>query len=165
MLSATYTIADVKTKLVNDYLFFDYTGDALFVTALTSVAEDVERIYFVPRLGQDDYDEIADKDKVSLTPYETALYWAEVYTICVEFLKWQSAKAEQLRNYSNETLKVEGYSHQISTGQGSSGADFSLKFYKDKMYMYWKYAGFDMFSLSRTCTIFGDFYQYEAEDK
>jgi hypothetical protein len=165
MFSPTYTIVDVKLKLENDFSYFDYLSDTAFENGLTSVAEDVQRIYFLPRISQERYDKIKDKDKVDLTPWENALYWAEVYTICTEFLKWRAAKSAQLQSNSESTLKVEGYSFQSSAGGGASGADLSLRFYKDKMYAYWKYAGFDLMALMRTCTIFGDSPSYLAEDK
>jgi len=157
MLSSTSTIADVKLKLENDYSFFGYTSDALFVAALTSVADDVLRLQFIPRIGQVEYDRIKAKNKVALDEYETNIYWAEVFTVCYDFLREKNAKSSQLQSNGNESLSVEGYSYKIGSSSGSSSpGDVSLKFYYGKMYMYWKLAGYDLMALERTCTIFGD---------
>lgn len=157
MLSSTNTITDVKNKLENDYTFFGFSSDALFVNSITSVAEDVLRIRFIPTIGQREYDVIKAKNKVALTEYQTNLYWAEVFSICFDFLREREAKTSQLQSNSNESLSVEGYSYKIGSGSGSSSpGDKSSKFYFGKMYTYWKLAGFDLNALQRTCTIFGD---------
>ena len=156
MLSSTYTIIDVKAKLENTYSFYGYASDALFTTGLTSISEDVYRIYFLPRLGEDEYNVIKAKNRAGLTEFETNVYWAEVYTICCEFLKSRSAKTQQLQMNTNEMLSVEGYKYQTATGKGSSQGDLSMKYYKDKMFWYWKLAGWNIMALERTCTIFGD---------
>ena len=157
MLSSTNTITDVKSKLENVYSYYGFASDALFVTSLTSVADDIYRIMFVPKIGADEYTVIKAKDKVSLTEYEANLYWAEVFSICYYFLKEREAKTGQLQNNSSEDLSVEGYSYKLGTSMGSSSpGDNSSKFYHGKMYTYWKLAGFDLHALERTCTIFGD---------
>jgi len=157
VLSATNTITSVKLKLKNDYTFFDYDSDALFVVDLTSVADDVRMISFYDKIGKTEYDRIALKDKVDLSQTEEYLYWAEVFTICLEFLQAKSAKSGQL--YSSETgskLTVEGYSYQTGSSEGSSEGDLSEGFYFERAYSYWKLAGFDIMSLQRTCSIFGE---------
>jgi hypothetical protein len=156
MLSSTNTVTDVKAKLENNYAYFGYTTDVLFTAGITSVASDVELIYFYPRIGSAEYDRIKAKNKVSLTETETYLYWAEVFTICHFFLRARTAKTGQLQNSANEKLSVEGYSYQTSASTGSSPGDIAQKFYWDRMFAYWKLAGYDIMSLQRTCTIFGD---------
>jgi hypothetical protein len=156
MLSVTYTVADVKTKLGNDYSFFGYSNDVVFSQALQSIAEDVVMIYFYPKIGSSAYATIAAKNKSGLLELELYLYWAEIYTICVEFLKSKSATEGQLQMNPSEMLSVEGYRYQTSGGNGSAPGHDSLRFYHDKMFGYWKLAGFNILSLERTCTIFGD---------
>jgi len=156
MLSSTYTVADIKLKLENDYSFYGYSSDALFTTGITSIADDVYRIYFIPKVGEDEYNIIKAKNRSGLTEIETNLYWAEVYTVCVEFIKSRSAKTQQLQTNANEMLSVEGYRYQVNTGAGSSQGDNALRYFKDKMFWYWKLAGWNIMSLERTCSIFGD---------
>ncbi|MFW9871959.1 MAG: hypothetical protein ACFFG0_02580 [Candidatus Thorarchaeota archaeon] len=163
MLSSSSTIIDIKTKLSNNYSFFGYTLENEFDEELESICEDVVRLYFYPKIGETNYDEIADKDKVSLSTYETNLYWAEIYTVCVEFLKRKSAINNQLQSSANETLTVEGYTHKISDSDSGSLNDFSVRNYYEMMYTYWKLAGFNLSALERTCTIFGDSSVYEDE--
>lgn len=144
-------------KLEQTYDYYGFASDTLFVTSLTSVADDILRMMFVPKIGQTEYNVIKAKDKVGLTEYQTNLYWAEVFSICCEFLKEREAKSNQLQSNSNESLSVEGYSYKIGAASGTaSPGDKSLRFYFDKMYTYWKLAGFDINALERTCTIFGD---------
>lgn len=164
MLSATYTIADVKAKLENDYLFYGYTTDLMFSRALQSISEDVMMTYFFPKIGITDYNTIATKNKSSLTELELYLYWAEIYTVCVEFLKSRTAKEGQLQMNSSEMLAVEGYRYQAGSGSGSAPGHNSLKYYFDKMFGYWKLAGFNILSLERTCTIFGDSSIHTCDD-
>jgi hypothetical protein len=77
MLSSTYTMADIKAELENDFAYFGYATDALFVSAITRMNADVMRRYFIPRLGTTEYTRIATKNKAGLTVVEEALYWAE----------------------------------------------------------------------------------------
>ena len=154
MLSTTSTISDVKLKIENDYAFYGYSSDGTFIQALRSIAEDVMMTYFYPKISMTTYDLIAAKNKSNLTESEIYLYWAEIYTICVEFLKSRTAKETQLQMNSSEMLAVEGYRYQMGSSGSAPGHD-SLKFYRDKMFWYWQLAGFNMLALERTCTIFG----------
>lgn len=157
MLSATYTIADVKIKLVQTYDSWGYASDADYETAIESVADDVMRIYFYPRIGQTSYETVAAKDKSGLAEYEVNLYWAEIYSICYEMLKWMTTTSGALSNSSEESLTVEGYSYKTKSSSGSTtSTDTSIKNYFDKMATYWKLVGFNLGGLSRTCTIWGD---------
>lgn len=156
MLSTTHTVSDVKAKLVNTYDFYGYVSDAAYTAAIESTCEDVMRLYFYPRIGQDEYDRIAALDRVGLTEYETYLYWAEVYTICHDLLKWVESIQNQLSTSSSESLTVEGYSYKTSSGGSSTSSKTALKGYYDKMFMYWKLAGWNQNALQRTCTIFGE---------
>lgn len=157
MLSETYTLEDIKAKLVNDFAFFEYSNDDEFEDALIGVSEDVKLLYMYPYIGIEDYADIEEKDKVGLTLYETYLYWAEIYCICYEFLKSKERTEGQLETSSNaESLKVEGYSYSTGGGSNSfSKADFAKREFLDLMNKYFKLAGFDMWGLERTCTIFG----------
>lgn len=156
MLSETNTISDIKSKLFNDYDFFNYEIESDFDNALESVCDDVMRIYFYPRIGETNYSLIADKDKEDLSSYETNLYWAEIFTVCYEFLRMRSAIENQMQSSGNEKLSVEGYRYEVTGGGGSSLNDLSAGEYYNRMYSYWKLAGFNLSSLERTCTIFGD---------
>ncbi len=156
MLSASYTISDVKARLVNPYSYYGYASDAPFTAALTTIAEDVKLLYFYPKIGQTQYDIIAALNKTGLTTWQIYLYWAEVWTICYMFLAARGAQTTQLQNNSNERLTVEGYTYQTSAGSGSSQGDLSYKFFKGKAFEYWALAGFNINSIQRTCTIFGD---------
>lgn len=157
MLSATYTVSDVKSRLVNTYDYFGYTSDAAFESAIETTAQDVMWLYFYPRIGDTEYDRIAAKDRSSLTNYETYLYWAEVYTICYEILRWVESIQSQLQTADSESLSVEGYSYSTKTSSGQSQrSTLSLRSYFDKMVSYWSMAGFNLNALQRTCTIWGD---------
>jgi hypothetical protein len=155
MLSATWSIIDVKDRLVNTYDFYSYASDDDFETELETIAEDVVLQYFYPKIGQDAYEDIQIKDKIDLDETETYLYWAEVYTICNEFLKFKEVVSGQLQTSSQETLKVEGYSYSTGGSSNSSPSQFSRRWYRDHMRSYWKLAGYDIMALERTCTIFG----------
>ena len=164
MLSTSDTITKVKEKLENDYSYFSYSSDVLFVSALSSISEDVVRTYFYPRIGQTEYNKIKAKNHVGLLEKEEALFWAEVYTICYEFLRFKVAKTGQLQTArGSESLKVEGYSYSTGASEGVSQNDTSLKFYRGQMFQYWKIAGFNLNALERTCTIFGDGYLYDSD--
>lgn len=155
MLSVSETISDVKYKLENIYSFYGYASDDELTIALESLSDDVMRLYFYPRIGKTEYDRIAALDHTDLTDYEENLYWAEVYTICYEFLKWRNAVIGQLQTGSDESLTVEGYSYRTSASSSSSLNDKSYKFYQGKMFSFWSLAGYNINALERTCTIFG----------
>jgi hypothetical protein len=156
MLSASYTISDVKSRLSNVYSYYGYASDALFTAAIVNMANDVMVLYFYPKIGQTEYDRIALLNKTGLTTWETYLYWAEVWTICYNFLGTRAAQTTQLQTNSNERLTVEGYTYQTSAGSGASQGDVSYSFFKTKAFEYWALAGFNINSLQRTCTVFGD---------
>lgn len=147
MLSESHTINDVKIKLPS-YTFFSYDNVYDFEDRIISISEDVMRLYFYPRLGTAEYNRIAAKDKVSLTTSETNLYWAEVYAICYEFIEYKNVGSS---SSAQESLTVEGYSFKTS----STTSGITLENFKKKMYDYFRLVGFDLFSLERTCTIFG----------
>jgi hypothetical protein len=155
MLSETRTLLDVKEKLQNIYSFYGYSSDEEFEGILESVSEDVMRIYFYPRLGVTYYETVQAKDAVDLELLEDYLYWAEVYSICYEFLKLKRTVSGQLQTSGNEKLQVEGYSYQTASSSGTSPNDTTLNDYYDKMLTYFKLAGWDLMGLERTCTIFG----------
>jgi hypothetical protein len=155
MLSETNSIIDVKRKLGNDFAYFEYASDSLFINDLEDALEEVYLGYFLPRIGALEYDLIQDKDKTNLTAIEAYLYWAEVYATCFEFLKKVMAVDNQAQNSGSEHLSVEGYTHSISSG-GSSPGNKSIRYYWDKAYKYFKHAGIDIAAMQRTCTIFGD---------
>ena len=157
MLSETYTLEDVKAKLNNDFAFFDYANDDEFEEALISVSEDVKLLYLYPYISLTTYATIEAKDKLGYTLFDTYVYWAEVYSICYEFLRFKERTVGQLETASSsESLKVEGYSYQTSGGSGStSQADFAKQEFWTMMLKYFKLAGYDMYGLERTCTIFG----------
>jgi len=157
MLSETYSIEDIKKKLENDYLFFKYSSDALFKAALENVGDDVMRIYFYPRIGQTQYEITQAKDKVDLDDCEVNLYWAEIFTVCYEFLSHKTSVLGSLQSSSSESLKVEGYSYQTREGGSSSNpGDDAMKGYRAKMFKYWMLAGYNIDALERTCNIFGN---------
>lgn len=163
MLSATYTVSDVKAKLRKGYAFYGYTDDAAFTSDIESTASDVYLLYFLPRIGETAYNNIADKDKVDLTVQETYFYWAEVYTICYLILQNLTSDENQLSLSGNESLRVEGYQYTVSSSE-TSGNDSSLSHYHGLMYRYWMLAGYNLNGLQRTCTIFGDYEYNEEED-
>ena len=162
MLSSTYTIADVKAELENDFSYFDYTTDALFVAALTRMNADVMRRYFIPRLGITEYTRIATKNKAGLTEIEEALYWAEVMLTCSFFLKWKVTGVDsQSSSFSTgDSLSVEGYSFK-SGSSGSPGgatgdtvgAGARAGYYK-RAVEYFAIAGYDIHNLVRGNSIY-----------
>jgi len=159
MLSETYTIEDIKSRLKKTYDYYDYASDDEFESDLNLVVEDVMLSYFYPKIGKTTYDEIAVKDKTGIDfdsyPSELYLYWAEVWTVCYEFNKYKTMTENQQRNSSDESLKVEGYSYTTKESSSSSKADKAVTDFWDKAMTYWKNAGFDIYGLQRTCTIFG----------
>lgn len=156
MLSETNTIVDVKERLENDYSFFSFDSDEIFESVLETISEDVKRIYFYPRIGTSEYARIAALDKVDLLQTEENLYWAEVYTICYEFLRSRNIVSGQLQTSSDEALRVEGYEYRTKASAGASPNDVALNGYREKMFQYFKLAGFNLMALQRTCFIFGD---------
>jgi hypothetical protein len=156
MFSETCTIEDVKNKLVNDYTFYSFASDDDYDEFIESISEDVEILYFYPKIGKTGYEIIEAKDMVGLTDTETYLYWAEVYAICYEFLKFKEVVAGQLQTASQESIKVEGYSYSSGTsGSTGSSGNFSKRGYYNNFLKYFKLAGYDFAGLERTCTIFG----------
>lgn len=156
MLSATYTISDVKSRLGKEYSFYGYSDDYDFEVALTNINQDVMYIYLYPKIGSDEYTIMAAKDRTSLTETETYLYWAEIYATCYEFLKSKESSDGQLQYSNQESLKVEGYSYTSGTSYGTSPNDKSLNDFYSKMHRYFGLAGYNVMALQRTCTIFGD---------
>ncbi|MCP4648807.1 MAG: hypothetical protein GY853_01825 [PVC group bacterium] len=157
MLSETYTIEDVKNRLRKPYSFYDFNSDDEFESTLITVSEDVKFLQMYPLVGTTGYGTIEDKDRVSLTAYEVYVYWAEIYYICYEFLKLDERTTGQRQTSSgSESLKVEGYQYQVNNSYGSkSQEDVSRGYFLEKARGYMKLAGFDMYSLERTCSIFG----------
>jgi len=160
MLSATYTVEDIKAVLRKTYDYYNYATNDEFEADLNLIINDVMRLYFYPKIGKTRYDEIADKDKTGIDfdtdPYEEYLYWAEVYTVCHEFNKFLTRTDNQQQNSTAESLRVEGYSYSTKGSTSSSlGAKATTDFW-DMASQYWKKAGFDLNGLQRTCTIFGD---------
>jgi len=158
MLSETYSVDDVKSELENDYTVFGYDSDALFRAKIRRVGDDVMLRYFYPRICETGYETIQAKDKVGLTQNETYLYWAEVFTVCLEMILGKSAVNGTLQNSSEESLTVEGYQHRISGGSssGASPGDEALRTFRGRMFEYWMLAGFNLAALERTCSIFGE---------
>jgi hypothetical protein len=160
MLSSTYTIEDIKSRLKKTYDFYGYESEGDFEDDLETVVEDVMLLYFYPRIGKDRYDEIAAKDKTGIDydtdPEELYLYWAEVWTVCYEFNKFITRTDNQQQTSSKENLKVEGYSYESDSGDSSSLGELATSDFWKKALKYWKRAGFNLGGLQRTCTIFGD---------
>lgn len=162
MLSSTYTLDDVKTVIGKTYAFFEYSTEEAYETALALVADLVKLLYFNPKVSESVYDEIAKKDRVGLTRKETYFYYAEVYAIAYEFLKMKGVERGVLDTSGSESLSVEGYKYSRSGGASvSSPADISLKFFLDKMNIFFNLCGFNAVYLQRTCTIFGDGESFE----
>jgi hypothetical protein len=162
MFSVNNTVVDVKERLENAYTYYSFATDEDFEAVLENISEDVMRIYFYPRIGITEYNRIAAKDKIDLTASEEYLYWAEIYGVCYEFLKFRGTVSGQLQTSGvNESLTVEGYSYKTGTNTGSSLNDASLSGYRDKMFQFFKLAGFNLMALQRTCHIFGDSYDEE----
>jgi len=157
MLSATWTIEDVKAKLGKTYSFYDYNSDDEFEEALIGVAEDVKYLYMYPHVGTDDYEDIVDKDKVALTRYEMYVYLAEVYYICYEFIVTDNrTRGQREDSTGSESLRVEGYQYSSNNSTGSySQADESKNAFLSKANAFMSQAGFDLYGLERTCSIFG----------
>ena len=155
MLSETNTIPDVLERLENVYSYYGYSNDDEFENALETIAYDVKLIVMYPKLGSTEYARIAALDKVGLSETEEYLYWAEVYSICYEFLKLRLRITGQLQTSADESLRVEGYEYKTGASSTISPNDLALNGYKDKMIAFFKSAGYDLMALQRTCTIFG----------
>ena len=155
MLSETNTIPDVKERLENIYSYYGFANDDDFENSLEVVANDVKILLFWPKLGPAEYTRIQNKDKVDLLQTEEYLYWAEVYAICYDFLKFRIRVNGQLQNSADEYLSVEGYAYSTRSSTSVSPNDLALNSYKDKVLQFFKLAGYDIMALERTCTIFG----------
>lgn len=160
MLSETYTIEDIKSRLKKTYDYYNYTSEDEFQSDLELVIEDVMLAYFYPKIGKTRYDAIALKDKTGIDfdsdPSELYLYWAEVWTVCYEFNKFKTMTENQQQSGSDESLKVEGYSYTTRESSSSSKSEKATTDFWDRAAKNWKNAGFDINGLQRTCTIFGD---------
>lgn len=157
MLSETWTIEDVKNRLKKPYSFYDYDSDDEFEADLISIADEVKYLYIYPHVSPSDYSDIEDKDKVALTRYETYVYYAEIYFICYEFIVSDDrTRGQREDSTGSETLRVEGYQYSSNNSTGSnSQADYSKNAFLRKAYSFMSKAGFDMYGLERTCSIFG----------
>ena len=157
MLSTTWTIEDVKNKLKKTYDFYDFNSDDEFEAALIDIAEEVKYLYMYPHVAPSDYSDIEDKDKVALTRQEMYIYLAEVYFICYKFIKSDDrTRGQREDSTGSESLKVEGYQHSVNNSTGSnSQADESRNAFLKDAYAFMSKAGYDLYGLERTCSIFG----------
>ena len=158
MLSSTYSVIDVKAKLINDYSFYGLASDAAFITLIESALEGTKYLYMYPQIGSDSYATIAAKDKgdvSALTEQEEYIYWAEVFIACSVFVENYSAANDSDGSSDSENLSVEGYSSSTSSNSGSSEGK-SIAFYWNKGSSYFMNAGYNINSLQRTSSIFGE---------
>lgn len=165
MLSVTNSINDVKKKLRNDYSFFGFSTDALFVTEIEDCLDSVEFDYMYPLMGSEGaspvytnlleannvysgkgyYDYIKAKDKTNLILAEEYIYRAEVYFACAVFME-RMAQDEKF-NSSGGSISIPGYS--ASGGQSGDDTMENSSDYHTKAFGSLTKAGFDIFKIRR----------------
>ena len=158
MLSSTYSVSDVKFRLVQSYDDFGYDTEIAYTDAVLIALEDSQFLHIYPALGATQYATVKAKDKVSLTERETYIYMAEVYYACSELIIQQSVITGSTSSASDsEKLTVEGYIYE-TTGASSSGVSLvedAIKGYNDKAIHYLVLAGFNPYDLQRGGAVFG----------
>lgn len=163
MLSETYSVNDVKVRLVHDYSTFGYLNEADFTIAIINALEDTKLLRMFPHIGSAGYTVIQDKDKgvvEDLTESQEYVYWAEVFYACVEFLKLNAASTDSMNSSESESLSVEGYSYSSSSGTNTENS-MGVKEYLRKATKYMVYAGYNPYQLQKTSGIFGEGNEYK----
>jgi len=168
MLSATYTITDIKTKLRNDYAFFGFATDNAFIAALTDCVDIVKYDDMLPYLskssvnfpesqtlmvtgiysGEAYYNYIASKNKVGLLLGEQYIYKAEIWFACANFIGTMSDDCIFSMNGGSISESTKGYSYSVSDIK-NSGKQEIVKQYYEKAITSLKSAGIDTNSLYR----------------
>jgi hypothetical protein len=151
MLSATYTITDVKAELVNGYAYYGYADDNAFVAQLTRRVADARLIDLIPIITQGFYDSIAAKDKVNLELKETYIYQAEIFFTVARFLKKESLIINQSNTGGEESITTEGYSRTITTSSvGTTGKTVMGEYFEKEAIRCLAMAGYkNMYQLQR----------------
>jgi len=131
MLSATYSVADVKTALVRPSAFYGYATDGDFTSAVTVALDQARLLNVLPAIGESLYASIQALNKSGLTLIQEYLYQAEVYFAASAFV---SARADSLsQEFSGDSISesVDGVSRSVSGlskgGFVTAGASYSRR--------------------------------------
>jgi len=169
VLSSTYSIQDVKQKLVNDYSEFGLSTDVQFTEMVSGALQDAKFLLLYPNIGSSSYAVIQAKDKgvvSALTESQEYLYWAEVYFACSLFIRDINASTSATSNASSESLSVEGYSYSSTAESGTSTAGSgTIRSYFERGMNYLILAGYNPNALERGSSIFGQGYDLEITDE
>lgn len=158
MLSLTYSIQDVKTRLNSTYSDYGFSSETEYTNAIIIALDDVQLLWMYPAIGSTYYATIQAKDKVSLTELEAYLYWAEIYCAASGFLVSRSAAISlSSSTASSESLSVEGYSYEMSSSSGNATSyDVSINTFYDHFIHYMCLAGYNPHQLQRGGSVFGE---------
>lgn len=145
MLSSTYSITDVKSKL-NSYDYYNYANQTKFEEAIISAIDEAKWTYLVFRITESLYNIISAKDKTFDYEYERFIYKSEVEFATYVFLIEFSKKEQQSDLGVEDSLSIEGYSR---SRKGESGVEVAGVYHFSKGCNYLKIAGYDIFNLGR----------------
>lgn len=132
MLSVTYEITDIKSKLENTFSVYGYATDDLFSGALTLSVEDAMYENMLAYLSQGSYDAIKACDRVGLSLQNTYIYRAEICFACYQFLKKKAKTETQSRSAQSESLETDGYKRSVTGDIATNGyLSASDQFYQE----------------------------------
>ena len=160
MLSATYTLTDIKKYLINGFAFYGYATDGAFDTALTIFNEQAELMKVVPLIGRGNHTTIQDQDRTGLSENENYVYLAEIYFSMCEFVKAQNTASIQSVKGSSYSKSVDGVSESIGGGATGSGMELAARDYCKSANRYMSLAGYARNTLARGgVAVASEFYQ------
>ena len=160
MLSATYTITDIKKYLLNDFSFYGYADDIAFASALTVFNEQAELMKVVPIIGRGQYTEIAALDRTGLSETQNYIYLSEIYFSMCEFAKAKNSADIQNVKGSSHAKSVDGVSETVGGGITQSGLKMAAQDYCKLANRYMSLAGYSRNSMARGgVAVASEFYQ------
>lgn len=128
MLSATYTMTDIKNELEN-YDVYGYENQSEFETNLEFALDIAIRDRIYPIIDETLYDVLADEDKTGLSTQQLYVYWAEIYYAVAEFCLFHARRDKYKRRSARET-RTQGdvtYSNIGMTGKEMMAYDYISK--------------------------------------
>lgn len=144
MLSATYSVSDVKAKLRRGFAFYSFADDDAFTDAITEALSEVRFEIVYPRIGSDYYASVAALDKTGLSETQEQLYWAEVYFAAGRFLAGAHYYDTQELTGGSESVSIDGFSRSVTASTGSTqyGKQALSSHFRDRAETMMIYAGY-----------------------
>lgn len=143
MLSATYSLEDLKYIFESDNVVYDLTLEPL---GFERAFNEAKLKYMYPFIGETSYDTIADLDKTGLSLEQEYLYMAELYFAAYFFVKGLSISEDIGRAGDSHSISIEGYSESIT---GVSGKKKVAGHYFTEGISYLSLAGYQPMRLRR----------------